>query len=199
MNYAVTGGLGSGKSSVSKILASYIGCEVIDTDRVSNSQLLPGKDGLQQLEDLFGARFVKGKGELDRVALRNAVFHDPGVKRELEKILHPLVHKTIHQRMDSAELLGEHLVVEVPLLFEVDWQNDFDECIVTYIPELLVLERVVKRDKRSIGEVRSILDNQMSPEKKRTLSSFVIDNSDTFSSTVLQISHMAKQLAEKRA
>jgi len=195
MKIGVTGGLGSGKSAVSKILASYLQCEFLDTDKLCRQQLQPGYQGLEKLEEYFGSRFLCSDGTLDRQGLRSATFEDLRVKERLESILHPIVRGIVTTCLRENENRGEHLVVEVPLLYEVQWQDDFDQCIVVYTPESVVYERVILRSGLSFAEIRSILKVQMPIEEKRRYTRFIIDNSGTFVSTVLQTANLCKELS----
>jgi len=195
MKIAITGGLGSGKSTVSKILARYLHCELLDTDQLCRQQLQPGREGMERLRECFGNRFLVPDGTLDRQKLRRATFEDRGVKVQLEGILHPIARKIIAARWRENEIQGEHLVVEVPLLYEVRWQDDFDESVVVYTPESSVYERVLLRSALSFTEIRSILKVQISIEEKRKYTSFIIDNSGTFVSTVLQTANLFKTIS----
>jgi dephospho-CoA kinase len=195
MKIAVTGGLGSGKSTVSKILASYLQCELLDTDQLCRQQLQPGHEGLARLKECFGNRFLCSDGTLDRQKLRIVTFENLKVKSQLEDILHPIVREIVAARFREKELRGEYLVVEVPLLYEVQWQNDFDECVVVYAPESIVYERVALRSGLRFFEIRSILDVQMPIEEKRKYTRFIIDNSGTFVSTMLQTANLSKRVS----
>lgn len=194
MNIAVTGGLGSGKSTVSKILASYLRCELLDTDQLCRQQLEPGQEGMERLVEVFSTRYLCFDGTLNRDALREATFSDPAVRLQLETILHPIVREKIADKLQGSIIYAGHLVIEVPLLYEVHWQDEFDKCIVVYTPEHLVYERVLLRSGLTFEEIASILAAQISIEEKRKLSDLVIDNSDTFVSSVLQVANLVKNI-----
>ena len=194
MKIAVTGGLGSGKSTVSKILASSLGCGRIDTDELCRSQLQPGNMGMERFRDAFGYKFLHPDGTLNRQALRSATFKDQAVKFQLETILHPVVREAVNDRWKRRNTDEAHLVVEVPLLYEVQWQNDFDQCIVVYVPENLVYPRVVKRSGLDIVEIRRILNVQMPIEEKLAYTELIVDNSGTLASTVLQADYLVRTL-----
>ncbi len=195
MTIAVTGGLGSGKSTVSRILASYFRCELLDTDQLCRQQLQPGHEGMKRLGECFEGRFFCPDGTLDRQALRRAVFEDPEVKVQLENILHPIVRKIVATSLREKEKRDEHLVVEVPLLYEVQWQDDFDECVVIFTPESSVYKRVLLRSGLSFEEISLILKAQIPIEEKRKYTRFIVDNSGTFASTVLQTTHLFKRIS----
>ncbi|OEU48497.1 MAG: dephospho-CoA kinase [Desulfobulbaceae bacterium S3730MH12] len=194
MKIAVTGGLGSGKSTVSKLLASSLQCELINTDQLCRKQLQPGAEGLKKFQEVFGGRFLHPDGTVNRQILREVTFKDQRIKSQLEAILHPIISEIVNQKWNQREGSIEHLVIEVPLLYEVQWQDDFDECIVVYLPEHLVYERVALRSGLSFEEIRSILQAQMPIEEKRTHTQFIVDNSTTFASSVLQVAYLVKTL-----
>lgn len=194
MKIAVTGGLGSGKSTVCRILASYLRCELLDTDQLCRQQLQPGQEGMLKLKDCFGSIFICDDGSLDRQKLRHAAFKDSNVKTQLENILHPIARRFVAAAAREKDIQREHLVVEVPLLYEAGWQGDFDECIVVYAPERLVYQRVFLRSGLGLEEIRSILKAQIPIEEKRKYSRLLIDNSGTFVSIVLQTAHLSKRI-----
>jgi len=194
MKIAVTGGLGSGKSTVSKLLASSLGCQLIDTDQLCREQLQRGAEGHEKFKEVFGGRFLHADGTVDRQILREVTFKNQRIKSQLEAILHPIISEIVNQKWKQREGSVEHLVIEVPLLYEVQWQGDFDECVVVYLPEHLVYERVSLRSGLACEEIRSILKAQMPIEEKRTHTQFIVDNSTTFASSVLQVAYLVKTL-----
>ena len=127
--------------------------------------------------------------------MRLVTFENHKVKSQLENILHPVVRENVADRFRERELRGEHLVVEVPLLYEVQWQDDFDECVVVYATESIVFERVALRSGLRFFEIRSILNAQMPIEEKRKYTRFIIDNSGTFVSTMLQTANLSKRVS----
>lgn len=194
MNIAVTGGLGTGKSTVSKILADNLVTELIDTDQLCRRQMLPGQQGYAAFDRIFGQRFMQADGAIDRQLLRQAVFKDYTIRKQLENILHPIVRAEVAARGKACLAEGRMLVVEVPLLYEVGWQDAFDVCVVVYVPEQLCIERVISRDALSAEQIRQILHAQFPIEKKLDSADFIVDNSSTFVSTVQQIAWMSKKL-----
>ncbi len=196
MSIAVTGGLGTGKSTVSRILAVALHAELIDTDYLCRRQMQPGEEGFSEFKCIFGEKFLKDDGDINRPLLRQAVFGGGGVKEALESILHPIVRRQVLTREKISSAQGKLLIVEVPLLFEVGWQDWFDTSVVVYVPEALCVKRVMARDAMPIEEIEKVLATQMDISKKLEQADFVINNSGTFVSTVLQVTRLAGVLAE---
>jgi dephospho-CoA kinase len=197
VNIAVTGGLGTGKSTVSKILASTLQTELIDTDRLCRLQMLPGAEGFEEFGRTFGKRFIQDDGTIDRMLLRQAIFDDGELRKKLESILHPIVRRQVSSRCRVYSTGDDILIVEVPLLYEVGWQDDFDACVVVYVPESLCIQRVMTRDGMVAEEIRQILHAQMPIKKKLDYAHFIVDNSGTFVSTVQQIAWLSRKLIRK--
>ena len=198
MNIAVTGGLGSGKSTASRLLAVAMSAEHLDTDQLCRQQMQPGNPGFAAFSQVFGSRFLFADGALNKQLLRQAVFTDSGVKNELERILHPLVREEVAEYYLHCCATGKNLVVEIPLLFEVGWQHDFAVWVVVYVPEELCYSRVAARDGFTAEEIQRVCAMQLPLSEKLKHAHFVIDNSGTFVSTVQQIAWLGKNLrAEK--
>lgn len=196
MNLAVTGSFGSGKSTVSRLLAQAMGALYVDTDQLCRQLMLPGREGYQGLVSLYGARFLTQDGSVDRSALRHAVFSIAEVKRALEEILHPLVQRMVADGAQSCRQAGRHQVVEVPLLFEVGWQGQFDRTVVVSGQEKQLLVRVGVRDGLSAEEFRRVVATQWSAAEKERRGDFVINNSGLFVATVQQVAWLARKIGE---
>lgn len=194
MNIAVTGNIGSGKSGVTSLLSGMLCVDAVDADAICRELLLPGNPGCIELESRWGDRFVTGHGELDRVALRKAVFSNSQIREELENILHPMVQQHVHQLMAQSDADGGHLIAEIPLLFEVGWAEKFDRVVTVYAPEEVCRLRTTLRDGVSAAQVDSILALQMIPELKAEKSDYVVDNSGIWSSTILQTAVVVRSL-----
>lgn len=194
VNIAVTGNLGTGKSTVSKMLAVSLGAESVDTDQLCRLQLQPGAQGYAAFRRIFGNEYIQADGIIDRDLLKKAVFRDEGVKAALENILHPLVKQQVAARIGVCQAAARNLVVEVPLLFETGWQDVFDLAVVVYVPVGVCVKRVKARDIMADAEIEKILASQMPLTRKREYADFVIDNSGTFVSTVQQVSWLAREL-----
>lgn len=191
MNIAVTGGMGTGKSSVAALLGKILAFEVLNADLMCRLLLFPGNPGWLGLRERWENRFFEADGSIDRVALRQKIFVDATFRHELEEILHPLVRQQILDRikMISPDFLGT--IVEVPLLFEVGWQRDFDNVLVVYADEVGCLERIVKRDQVKVDDAKNAFLTQLPLSEKVMQADSVIDNSGSWVVTSLQIYHLA--------
>ena len=194
MNIALTGGIGSGKSCVAGILGNALMVSVVSTDAICRNLLQPGALAWQAVRQKWQERFLCADGAINRPLLREAVFKDSDLRQALENILHPLVRSEVKMFMSAAEKAGEGLVVEVPLLFEVGWQADFDCTIAVYAPQAICLQRITCRDAVDIEQARGILAAQMDPDLKAAKADFVINNSGLWVQTAQQVYRLARQL-----
>jgi len=191
----VTGGMGAGKGIAAGFLGKLLEYDVLDADILCRNLLQPHMPGWQGVQEKWGARFFDLTGKIDRPALRKALFTDPVVRQGVERILHPLVRQEIMRRVAEKRLRLSGLVVEVPLLFEVGWQDDFDWIVVVYAGPECCVERIVRRDRVSLEAGRAAVNTQMPLEEKVLRADSVIENSGPLALTILQIYHLARFLS----
>ena len=192
MIVGVTGGIGSGKSKVAALLGKLLCAIVISADDVCRELLEPGGEGYLQFVHSGGSHFLDGDGAINRVTLREKIFADPDLRDQLEAILHPLVLEKIQ---NVAEGDPESFVIaEVPLLFEKDWQDEFDTIISVFTMEDRLIERVMERDRISREDVDTIIAAQMSMEEKNRRADYVINNSAHWQETEKQLVELAARL-----
>jgi len=174
LRIGLTGGIASGKSTVSQRFAE-LGVPVIDADVAARAVVLPGTPGLKQVVQRFGAGIVGAHGELDRRMLRDLIFNDPASRRDLDAILHPLIDVEMQQR--AAEAGGPYLVLDIPLLVEGAGSRDrVDRILVVDVDEAKQLERVVARDGISMEQARAILGSQASRAARLAAADDVLAN-----------------------
>jgi len=190
MNTVITGNICSGKSSVAHLLGRLLSIDVVDSDVICQELLKREKPGWLGLTEKWDDRFLTKSGEVNRPKLRQAIFDNDKLRRELEQILHPLVRQEIKEIAEQKTVLGEDLLVEVPLLFEVGWQGDFDRSILVYASRKICLERIIVRDGLGRLDGEKILESQMDIGCKVWLADSVIDNSGSWPWTVLQSYHL---------
>lgn len=176
----LTGGIGSGKSTVARLFAAC-GAFVIDADVVSRG--VTGKEGLAMpaIVEQFGPQVLASDGALDRQVMREIVYASPTARQHLERIVHPFVEKEMERQALEAERLNVPCVVfEVPLLVEnLDyWRPRLDAILVIDCPERVQMDRVMLRDGLSEEDVRKILLAQVNREQRLAAADFVIRNGD---------------------
>ena len=172
MRIGLTGGIGSGKSEVARILES-LGAYIIDTDQLAREAVAPGSDGLREIARAW-PRVVRDDC-LDRAALAEIVFHDPGARERLNGIVHPHVRRLAddHERYAKP---GQLIVHVVPLLFETGYDRRVDASVLVFAPEEARIARVVKRDRMSEEQVRARIRTQIDPASARERATYCIEN-----------------------
>lgn len=175
LKIGLTGGIGSGKSTVSGLFAA-LGVPVIDADVISRSLLEPGTDATKQVIEIFGNDIAINEQEIDRAKLRERVFDNASARKKLESILHPIVHQKIRQQAEA--VTSPYCIVVIPLLFEAGHQDLVDRILVVNTSREKQVERAAARDRASETEIRKILDSQINPEDRLARADDVIDNND---------------------
>lgn len=197
MKVAITGGIGSGKSSVATVLAGLLSADLFSADQVCHQLMLPGASGWQGIVMTWGKRFLNADDTINRATLREAVFRDAAMRHRLETILHPLIRNMLKNSMAAVDKRGGVSVVEVPLLYEVQWQDEFDIVIVVYAPETICIDRICSRDGLGAEEAGRILETQIPPEEKARLAAYVIDNSGLWAQTFQQVNRLVRLIGKK--
>jgi len=173
---ALTGNIASGKSAVARVWKES-GARVVEADALARMAVVPGSPGLQRIVERWGDTVLQPSGELDRGALRAVIFRDPEERRVLESIVHPEVSRLRDEACREAEAAGASLIVaDIPLLFEVGLEGDFDTVVLVDAPEDLRLERLVRDRGLAPEEARRMIDSQWPSQPKRAAADFVIDN-----------------------
>ena len=195
LKVGLTGGIASGKSTVSKIFASF-GAKVLDADEVAREVLLPGQPAWTRLRQAFGKEFFDPDGKVKRKLLRKLIFADPEKRSQLNGIVHPEVMREINRRSEvlSSSAQTEVLLVDVPLLLEVRVANRFDKIVVVYVSESVQINRLSQRDGISEEEATETLKVQMPLNKKVEQADYVIDNSGTPEETLAQVKRVWQEL-----
>jgi dephospho-CoA kinase len=191
----LTGGVGSGKSTVAAMLRE-LGAEVVDADEASHAAYEPGTPGFALVVREFGDDYVRD-GRIDRPRLGRLVFKDADARRRLNAIVHPLVREWMAERTADAALRGAAVVVQdVPLLFESGLERLYSSVILVYVPEEVQVERLVKGRGFTPEQAREVIAVQMPIEEKRRLAHHVIDNSATTEHTRAQAIDLWRHLGK---
>jgi dephospho-CoA kinase len=180
----LTGGIGSGKSEVSRRLAER-GAVLIDADVAAREVVVPGSPGLARIAATFGAGVLRPDGSLNRERLGEIVFSDPGLRTKLNEIVHPLVRAWMQTAEEAAvraaagarALAGPVVVHDVPLLAESRGRAGFDVVIVVDVPPEAQAERLVRLRGMPAEQARARMAAQASREQRLALADIVIDNS----------------------
>lgn len=183
----LTGGIASGKSTVSAYLAQN-GALIIDADLIARQVVAKKSSGLKQIVAKFGEEVLTASGELDRKKLGKLVFSNKDFLKALTDITGPLIRAEILREIQAAKKAQVKLVVlDIPLLFETGYQTLCDKVMVVTIPSKLQLERVMKRDNLSAAEARKRIANQLPASKRNELADVLIDNSKSVAETYQQV------------
>ena len=174
MRVGLTGGIASGKSTVSELLRE-LGAVVIDADKLARDVVARGTPGLAAVVEAFGPEVLSGDGALERAALARRVFDDPEARRRLEGIVHPLVRRAAAAEEDAAPA-GALVVHDIPLLVETGQARSFDAVLVVDVPEALQVERMVAERGWSDEEARSRIAAQAPRADRLAAATHVIDN-----------------------
>ena len=173
----LTGGIGSGKSTVATRLGE-LGASVVDTDEISRGLTAAGGEAMAPLREALGARFVTAEGSLDRAAVRRLVFEDPAARAKLESILHPAIRRAADAAIARAR--GAYVLIVVPLLFETRGYLDrVRRTLVVDCPEELQVERTAARSGLDPGEVRAIMRAQWPRWRRLQVADDVVWNGGT--------------------
>lgn len=172
--FGLTGGIGSGKSTVAARL-EVLGACVVDTDAIARGLTAAGGAAIDALRAAFGAQAIGADGALDRARLRALVFGDPAARARLEAVLHPLIDAEARRRAEAAA--GQPVVYDVPLLAEsAHWRTRVQRVLVVDCSEATQVERVVGRSGWSADEVRRVIAQQAPRARRRAVADAVIHN-----------------------
>jgi dephospho-CoA kinase len=194
----LTGGIASGKSLVGAMFAK-LGVPLVDTDAIAREVVAPGEPGLAAVAAAFGPRMLSPSGDIDRAALRSLVFADGAKRRELEAILHPLIHTRTIAKLKA--LSAPYAVVAVPLLLETNFRELVDRVLVVDCPETQQLERLMRRDAIPKPEALAMIRAQVDRATRLKAAHDVIDNSGLPDATRRQVDllhHQYLALAAQR-
>ena len=180
----VTGGIGSGKSTVCEAFAA-LGAPVIDTDQVAREVVAPGTPGLAALVVAFGQDILNDQGELDRRRMRQQVFANPALRQQLEAIVHPLIRTGTQKQIEAAGY--PYCLVCIPLLVERGGVNRVDRVLVIDVPEAVQIARVIARDELTASEAAAIMHSQASREQRAAVANDMLENSGPLSALRPQI------------
>jgi dephospho-CoA kinase len=194
LKIAITGGAGTGKSTVARMFAE-LGAEVLDADQIAREVVAVGAPAWAELRRLYGPEYFHENGELNRSKLSQLVFADPEERRRLDRFIHPRVEAELKARVAELRRRGQALVlVEVPLLFETGREAAYDRVIVVTAPEAVQIRRLRGRDRRGPDEIRGMLKAQWPLAGKVARADYVVDNGGERRVTAGQVKNIWAEL-----
>ena len=193
---ALTGGIATGKSYV-RGRFEKLGVPTIDSDTLAREVVAPGTAGLAEVVRQFGPGVLTASGELDRQKMGALIFSDPGSRRALESIVHPLVQRATDTWFASLDPAAHPFAVaDVPLLYEVDREKDFDAVIVVAADPNTQVKRVMQRNDMSEVEARKRLSAQLPIDEKVRRANYVIRTNDSLADTDKQVKRVWESLKQ---
>ena len=198
LRVGLTGGIASGKSTVSRMLAEK-GIPVIDADAIAREVVEPGSEGLAEVAGAFGPGVLTPKGRLDRARLGERIFSDGAERRKLESILHPRIIGEQDRRLDGLERRGEapFAVVDAALMIESGGYRRFDVLVVVDCPEAQQIERLRARNGLDAAAAAARIKAQMPLSEKVKLADRVIDNGGSVLETRALVDSLVEWLKGK--
>jgi dephospho-CoA kinase len=196
LKVAVTGGAGSGKTSVCNRLKE-LGVKVISADEMAREAVAPGSEALTKIIRYFGDTVLLADGTLNRKILRQMITDDDDARLTLERFLHHEITKLIHKNVVCAEKEGCRLVViEVPLLFELDMNKRFDWVVVVSADKELRVKRLMERDQTSRDAAEDLISVQMPDEEKVSRADYVVKNEGSMEKLLESVDILFKSLTK---
>ncbi|MGN5882269.1 dephospho-CoA kinase [Staphylococcus simulans] len=174
----LTGGIGTGKSTVSELLAVH-GFKIVDADIAAREAVEKGSEGLEQVRRTFGDESIDENGEMNRKYVGEIVFNDDKKREELNHIIHPIVRELMEKQKEAYLEQGYNVIMDIPLLFENNLQDTVDETWLVYASESIQVERLMERNDLTQEEAKARVYSQISIDKKRRMADHVIDNRGT--------------------
>jgi dephospho-CoA kinase len=178
LKVGLTGGIASGKSTVSKYLKE-LGALIIDADKIAHSLMKPEKKLWQRVVEEFGEKILLDNNTIDRKKLGEIIFNNSKAKARLDEITHPIIIAKIEEEMEQLSQENDILIVDVPLLIEADMIDLFDEIWLVYVDQNVQVQRLMDRDKIDYQKAISKINSQMPLEEKKRYADRIISNNGT--------------------
>ncbi|MFC1981882.1 dephospho-CoA kinase [Chloroflexota bacterium] len=194
----LTGGIGSGKSTVSQCLAE-LGAVIIDADKVGHEAFKPDTEAWREVVATFGNQVLTTGGEVDRKKLGEIVFNDPESLSQLNRIMHPRMHEMMKARIEEYQRQRVDVVVlEAAILIEANWTPLVDEVWVTVAPEATVVERVKKQRGLAEEQILTRIRSQLSTEERTSHADTVINNDNDLDELKTKVKTLWEKLLAQR-
>ncbi len=199
LKVALTGGIASGKSTVSDIFAQ-LGVPIIDADIIAREVVEPGSESLKKLIVLFGQEIMLSDGSLNRPALRKIIFHNKAARKSAEDILHPAIRLRSEQLMKVyARRKKPYCIHVIPLLYETGQAKNYDQVVLVDVSLDTQIERIMQRDGVVKKEALTIIQTQATREQRQIIATEIIDNTGNIHGlqSIVEILHKKFQLLSK--
>jgi len=195
LRVGLTGGIGTGKSTVGKMFAA-LGCKVLDADAITHELFAPGQSVNREVAAAFGPQVVAADGGIDRKALAEIVFSDPALRHKLNSIVHPAIRRRQAEFLNSVAAADPDAIamVEAALMVEVGTYKNYDKLIVVTCDPQIQRARIRERSALSDEEIEARIASQMPLEEKVRYADYVIDNSGDLDATRLQVERIFREL-----
>jgi dephospho-CoA kinase len=190
----LTGGIGTGKSTVSKMIEE-IGIPVIDADKISKAIVEKRSPILKKIVEEFGIEVINPDGTLNRKKLGKIVFENAEKREKLNSIMHPAVKRKIVEEISALKKAGNKIcVIDVPLLIESGFTDLVHKLIVVYANESIQVKRIIERDNLTEDEAMKRIKSQMPFEEKRKYADYILDNSKSMEFTKEQLINILRDI-----
>ena len=177
MILGLTGGIGTGKSTVAKMLREK-NIPVVDTDSISK-EIIEYPEIIEKIKAEISSKIFNNENKLDRKKLSEIVFENKDKLKKLNEIMHPVILKKMWDEVEKLKKDYKIIVVDIPLLFEINMENEVDKVLLIYSSKEIQIERIMNRDGRTREEAIKIINSQMPLYKKREKSDYIIQNNDS--------------------
>ena len=171
----LTGGIGCGKSEVSRLLEKR-GAVIVDADLIVRELQQPGAEIFRRMVEMFGDKVLAADGSLDRAAVANEVFKDTEILGKLNLLIHPVVRRVMNERVENYRGTDKVVVLDIPLLVE-NPREGLDGILVVDLDPQIAIERIVDQRKMSIDDAKARVSRQSTREQRLAIANHVIDNS----------------------
>jgi dephospho-CoA kinase len=196
LKVGLTGGIGTGRSTLSSSFRARDGWLVLDADKVAHELMAPGGEATSPIRDAFGKESVGAGGEVNRAVLGRKVFKDPVARRKLEKILHPMILARMEERAEAFAEAHMHpiAVFDAALMVETGSYKRYHRIVVAHCSRETQIERVILRDGAGREQVEARLQAQLPIEDKMAVADYLIDTTGTVDETLHRATRIAIQL-----
>jgi dephospho-CoA kinase len=193
LKIGLTGGIASGKSTVSNMLRT-LSFPIVDADVCAREVVNPGETAYNKIVDVFGEHILLADGTINRKRLGEIIFKDGTKRTTLNGIVHPEVRKLMRKKVEEYEHAGESAVVlDIPLLIESQLLDWVDKVLVVYVPQDIQLNRLMVRDQLTREAAMERIQSQLPLDEKRKYADVLIDNSGTIEETNLQLNDILRK------